>query len=78
MAHLTKKQKTQQGKIDSNKLYPLSDALVLVTEWSQFKNLDFFELGNKVKNKIMFDGRRFYLPRQMEGAGWEYFTIGTK
>ena len=30
MAHLTKKQKTQQGKIDSNKLYPLADALVLV------------------------------------------------
>lgn len=55
-----------------------ADAMILVTEWNHFKNLDFFELGSKVKNKIMFDGRRFYLPRQIQGAGWEYFTIGSK
>jgi len=37
MTHLTKKQKTQQGKIDSNKLYPLLDALGLVKEFAKAK-----------------------------------------
>jgi large subunit ribosomal protein L1 len=37
MAHLTKKQKTQQGKIDSTKLYPLADALVIVKEFATAK-----------------------------------------
>jgi len=37
MTHLTKKQKTQQGKIDSNKLYPLLDALGLVKEFATAK-----------------------------------------
>jgi len=37
MAKLTKKQKTQQGKIDSTKLYPLADALALVKEFATAK-----------------------------------------
>ena len=37
MTQLTKKQKTQQGKIDSNKLYPLADALGIVKEFATAK-----------------------------------------
>jgi UDPglucose 6-dehydrogenase len=55
-----------------------ADAIILVTEWNEFKNIDFDRLGSHAKEKLLFDGRRIYNRRQVEGNGWEYHTIGGK
>jgi UDPglucose 6-dehydrogenase len=53
-----------------------SDALIVVTEWSEFKQLDLQRLAVSMKTKILFDGRRLYKKENAERAGFEYFTIG--
>jgi len=53
-----------------------ADAIILVTEWNEFKQLDLEKLGSKMKNRILFDGRRVYSRASMEKAGFEYYTIG--
>ncbi len=53
-------------------------AVIMVTEWNEFKNLDFERLGALAKGKVLFDGRRVYNRRQVEGSGWEYHTIGSR
>ena len=55
-----------------------ADALVLVTEWNEFKQLDLERLGQPMKRKVLFDGRRVYDRSKAERAGFEYFTIGSK
>jgi UDPglucose 6-dehydrogenase len=55
-----------------------ADALVLVTEWNEFKQLDLERLGRTMKRRILFDGRRVYERAKAERAGFEYFTIGSK
>jgi len=54
-----------------------ADALVLVTEWNEFKQLDLQRLGSPMKSRILFDGRRVYRPDNAKRAGFEYFTIGS-
>ena len=54
-----------------------ADAVILVTEWNEFKNLDLERLAASAKQKIFFDGRRIYKPRMLAESGWEYFTIGS-
>lgn len=53
-----------------------ADAVVLVTEWNEFRQLDLNRLASVMKTKIMFDGRRAYTRVNAERAGFEYFTIG--
>jgi UDPglucose 6-dehydrogenase len=53
-----------------------ADALVLITEWKQFRQPDFNELKNRMKNPIIFDGRNQYNPSQMRAIGFEYYCIG--
>ena len=53
-----------------------SDALVLLTEWKEFRSPDFEELKNKLKNPIIFDGRNQYNAFDLEAKGFEYFQIG--
>lgn len=53
-----------------------ADAVVVVTEWSEFRQLDLERLGTAMKSRIMFDGRRIYRRDHAERAGFEYFTIG--
>ena len=55
-----------------------SDALLLVTEWSEFKIPDFETVGQKLKNKLIFDGRNVYDKHEMKELGFEYYCIGTK
>ncbi|MBS1723218.1 MAG: UDP-glucose/GDP-mannose dehydrogenase family protein [Armatimonadetes bacterium] len=54
-----------------------ADALVLVTEWNEFKSLDLSRLGACMKQKVLFDGRRLYSKANAERAGFEHFTIGS-
>jgi len=53
-----------------------SNAIVLVTEWDEFRNVNFSELGKNMKNKILFDGRNIYEPESLREAGFEYHGIG--
>ena len=52
-----------------------ADALVICTEWKAFRIPDFVVLG-KLRNKLIFDGRNMYDPKQMKDRGWTYFGVG--
>ncbi len=54
-----------------------ADALVLVTEWNEFKSLDLSRLGSGMTQKVLFDGRRCYSKAIADRYGFEYFTIGS-
>ena len=53
-----------------------ADALVLLTEWKEFRSPDFEELKNQMKNPVIFDGRNQYNAFNLEEKGFEYFQIG--
>jgi len=53
-----------------------SDALVLVTEWDEFKRLDMRRLGALMNFPLIIDGRNFYDPEEMTAAGFIYEGIG--
>lgn len=55
-----------------------SSAIVLVTEWDEFRNIDFAELGKVMERKIVFDGRNIYEPEMAKEEGFEYIGIGRK
>jgi len=52
------------------------DALVLVTEWQEFKVPKFTYIEKELKQKLIFDGRNIYDTKQMNEFGFEYFSIG--
>ena len=52
------------------------DALLLLTEWRQFRRPDFGEMKQRMKKPVIFDGRNQYNPAQMKQLGFEYFCIG--
>lgn len=53
-----------------------ADALIIVTEWDEFKSPDLKVLKTLLKNSLIFDGRNIYKPAQMLNAGFEYYSIG--
>jgi UDPglucose 6-dehydrogenase len=52
------------------------DALILLTEWKEFRSPDFGELKKQLKNAIIFDGRNQYNAFNLQDNGWEYYQIG--
>jgi UDPglucose 6-dehydrogenase len=55
-----------------------ADALVIATEWKEFRSPDFEGLRARLKEPVIFDGRNLYEPALVRGAGFEYFGIGRK
>ena len=55
-----------------------ADVIILVTEWNEFRQLDLERLGQSMKRRLLFDGRRVYDRQKAERAGFEYHTIGSK
>ena len=53
-----------------------ADALVVVTEWKQFRSPDFARLQSALADKVVFDGRNLYEPVEVEAAGIAYYGIG--
>jgi UDPglucose 6-dehydrogenase len=53
-----------------------ADALVIVTEWKEFKSPDFVHLKSELKSPLIFDGRNLYEPDAMTELGIDYHSIG--
>ncbi len=53
-----------------------ADALVVVTEWKQFRSPDFARLREVLNDAVVFDGRNLYDPQEIEAAGLAYYGIG--
>jgi UDPglucose 6-dehydrogenase len=63
---------TQYGALED------ADALVIATEWSEFRTPDFNKISSLLKNKAIFDGRNLFDLKQMEQLGFHYVSIGRK
>jgi UDPglucose 6-dehydrogenase len=61
---------------DAERLADGCDALVLVTEWEQFKNLDYSKMATLMSHPVMIDGRNFLDPETLVRAGFQYVGIG--
>ncbi|MEW6602186.1 MAG: UDP-glucose/GDP-mannose dehydrogenase family protein, partial [Nitrospirota bacterium] len=53
-----------------------ADAIVIVTEWNQFRNLDLNKLKKLVKGKFFFDLRNIYEPERLTKMGFKYYSTG--
>ena len=53
-----------------------AEALVIVTEWKEFRSPDFSQIKQKLKSNIIFDGRNMYDPQTIKNAGIDYRSIG--
>jgi UDPglucose 6-dehydrogenase len=55
-----------------------AEALLIVTEWNEFRKPDFDRMKSIMKKPLIFDGRNIYDPKEMRDAGFTYFGIGRK
>jgi UDPglucose 6-dehydrogenase len=55
-----------------------ADALVICTEWQQFRAPDFGEMAERLRSRLVFDGRNLYAPERLRREGWTYISIGRK
>ncbi|HPI28349.1 MAG TPA: UDP-glucose/GDP-mannose dehydrogenase family protein [Candidatus Marinimicrobia bacterium] len=55
-----------------------ADALIIMTEWNEFRNLDLNYLKSVMKNPIMIDSRNIYDPQKVQAVGFIYDCIGRK
>ena len=55
-----------------------ADALVIATEWSEFRTPDFNKISTHLKNKAIFDGRNLFDLQQMQELGYHYESVGRK
>lgn len=53
-----------------------ADAMILVTEWKEFRAPDFYEIKQRLNNPVIFDGRNQYDAERLEELGFEYYQIG--
>jgi len=53
-----------------------ADALVIVTEWQEFRSPDFTKIKARLKDPVIVDGRNLYDPATMKAKGFSYYTIG--
>ena len=68
-----------QGLIPCRDAYDAAEgaeALVIVTEWNQFRNLDFARLKTLMRKPILFDLRNIYDPQQIARQGFRHFSVG--
>ena len=51
-------------------------ALVILTDWEEFRSLDLGRVGSLMRTPIVVDGRNLFEPAQMQAAGFEYYSLG--
>jgi UDPglucose 6-dehydrogenase len=64
--------------INAEDVFSVSDAVVILTEWKEFKELDYKALGAKMKEKIIFDFRNILDRDLLEKQGFKIFQLGKK
>jgi UDPglucose 6-dehydrogenase len=55
-----------------------ADAMVLVTEWPEFRLPNYQVMAKLMRSKVIFDGRNIYEPSEMKEIGFSYYSIGRK
>jgi UDPglucose 6-dehydrogenase len=55
-----------------------ADALVIITDWKEFKSPDFDAIKSRLKQAVVIDGRNLYEPKLMDAMGIEYIGIGRR
>lgn len=55
-----------------------ADALILITEWKEFRSPDFYEIKERLKTPVIFDGRNQYDPKNVGKYGFDYYQIGVR
>lgn len=55
-----------------------ADALLLITEWNEFRNPDFAKVASMLKNNVIFDGRNIFDGNELRKIGFHYYGIGVK
>lgn len=53
-----------------------TDALLIFTEWNEFRNPNYERLGKALNEKVIFDGRNIFAPQKMKELGFKYYSIG--
>ena len=53
-----------------------ADALIVFTDWQEFRNPDLEAIAAKLKKPVIFDGKNLYDPNVLKKAGFEYYSIG--
>jgi UDPglucose 6-dehydrogenase len=53
-----------------------ADAILLLTEWNEFRNLDWKGLAKSVAHPLLIDGRNLYSPEEVSAHGFQYVCIG--
>lgn len=67
---------TIQYSEDQYEVLSQADALVIVTEWPEFRSPDFDKIKDGLKNKVIFDGRNIYEKDELKTLGFHYECIG--
>lgn len=62
--------------MDEYEILDGADAMLLITEWHQFRFPDFAKMRSLMKDPVIFDGRNQFEPRQMKQLGFTYYSIG--
>ena len=53
-----------------------ADALVVCTDWDEFRQPDFEDMKRRMKSPVVFDGRNLYRPSSMRELGFVYHSVG--
>jgi UDPglucose 6-dehydrogenase len=53
-----------------------ADALVVHTEWNEYRQPDFEKMKKLMKSPVIFDGRNLYSPKRLETLGFKYYGVG--
>jgi UDPglucose 6-dehydrogenase len=68
-----------QGVVYAKNAYEAAtgaDAVVVLTEWNEFRQLDLVQLAKELKTRVLFDGRNIYEPRLVKDLGFVYYGVG--
>ncbi|MEK7522846.1 MAG: UDP-glucose/GDP-mannose dehydrogenase family protein [Patescibacteria group bacterium] len=52
------------------------DALIIITEWNEFRQIDLNKVKKQMANPTIFDGRNIYEPIEMKKLGYKYYSVG--
>jgi UDPglucose 6-dehydrogenase len=53
-----------------------ADAVAIVTEWNEFRQIDLVRLAKELKGRVLFDGRNIYDPQSVKDLGFTYYGVG--